>query len=70
MREQVPWFRVKAYGYGAGLSCHWQDCVAISIYSLILVAVISAIALCADNHPVAYAAAIAIPTAILVFIIW
>jgi len=70
MRKPVPWFRVKAYGYGAGLPCHWQGWVVIAIYALVLATVISIATSYAGGHPAAYAAAIAIPTALLAFVLW
>ncbi|ENN84374.1 hypothetical protein RHSP_23316 [Rhizobium freirei PRF 81] len=70
MTKQVPWFRVKTYGYGAGLPCHWQGWAAVAIYALALAAAISVVAPFADSHPFAYALAIGIPTALLIFVVW
>ncbi|NTJ66475.1 hypothetical protein G6M50_33380 [Agrobacterium rhizogenes] len=70
MRTKVPWFRVKAYGCGAGLPCHWQGWVAIAIYALALAAAISMATPYSNNNPITYAAAIIIPTALFIFVIW
>jgi hypothetical protein len=70
MRTKAPWFRVKTYGYGAGLPCQWQGWVAIAIYALVLAAAISVAAPYANDDPTAYAAAIGIPTALLIFVAW
>ena len=68
MRTKIPWFRVKAYGYGAGLPCRWQGWVAIAIYALVLAAAISVATPYARSYPAAYVAAIAVPTAVLIFV--
>jgi hypothetical protein len=70
MRERVPWFRVKTYGYGAGLPCRWQGWVAIAVYALVLAAVISIATPYEDRNPIAYAAAVGLPTAVLIFVVW
>ncbi|MFK0166754.1 hypothetical protein [Rhizobium sp. NPDC090279] len=70
MRAKVPWFRVKAYGYGAGLPCRWQGWVATVIYVLALIAMIAIVAPHVGSRPAAYAVAIGIPTALMVFVVW
>ncbi len=70
MRERVPWFRVKTHGYGAGQPCRWQGWVAIAVYALVLAAAISVVAPYGDRHPIAYAVAIGLPTAVLIFVVW
>lgn len=70
MTSKTPWFRVKTYGYGAGLPCSWQGWAAIAIYALVLAAAISLITSYANSHPAACAAAIGVPTALLIFVVW
>jgi hypothetical protein len=70
MRERVPWFRVKTYGYGAGLPCRWQGWVAIAVYALVLAAAISIATPYEDRNPIGYAAAVGLPTAVLIFVVW
>ncbi|MBB3386543.1 hypothetical protein ACK83U_16970 [Rhizobium sp. WW22] len=70
MRCQAPWFHVKAYGYGAGRPCCWQGWMALVIYALVLMAFIFVGGPNADSHPIGYATAIIVPTALLIFVAW
>ncbi|WP_113410187.1 hypothetical protein [Rhizobiales bacterium] len=70
MRNQAPWFHVKAYGYGAGLSYRWQGWIALVIYALLLTAIIFVGGPHAESHPIGYAAAIIFPTAVLISVAW
>ncbi|CAN7566131.1 hypothetical protein LJR164_004023 [Phenylobacterium sp. LjRoot164] len=65
-----PWFRVKRYGYGAGLPCSWQGWAVTAVYlaSLLTVGLLGSRYL--ESHPVGYVLAITVPTAILVYIAW
>ncbi|MGY5780756.1 hypothetical protein [Rhizobium sp. LEGMi135b] len=67
MRNQAPWFHVKAYGYGAGL-CRWQGWIALVIYAVVLMAIVFVGGPNADSHPIAHASAIIVPTALLIFV--
>jgi len=33
-----PWFRVKRFGYGAGLPCAWQGWVVLAVHLALLIA--------------------------------
>jgi hypothetical protein len=65
-----PWFRVKRYGYGAGLPCSWEGWAVMAIYLAIVVIVAVLGSPHVEAHPFAYFAAITAPTALLVFIAW
>lgn len=65
-----PWFRVKRFGYGAGLPCSWEGWVAMAIYVALVAAVAIVGAPHVEGHPFAYFAAITAPTALFVFIAW
>ena len=65
-----PWFRVKRFGYGAGLPCRWEGWAVLLGY-LALVTAVSAIgAPHVASHPLAYAAAILAPTLLVIWIAW
>lgn len=70
MRNQAPWFHVKAYGYGAGRPCCWQGRMAFVVYALVLMAFIFIGGPNADSRPIGYAIAIIVPTAALIFVDW
>ncbi|OCJ02414.1 hypothetical protein A6U86_32025 [Rhizobium sp. AC27/96] len=70
MRRQSAWFRVKAYGYGAGLPCSWQGWAALTAYALVLGAVFAMGETWRDGHPASYVLAIFISTALLFLVSW
>lgn len=62
------WFRVKTYGYGAGLPCRWQGWVVIAFYAVAVICI--ALSGTDEDHPWLYLAIIACLTAIVVFLAW
>jgi len=65
-----PWFRVKRYGYGAGLPCAWQGWAVMAAYAAAVVVVVILLGPLADAQPLTYFLAITAPTALVVFIAW
>lgn len=61
-----PWFRVKRYGYGAGLPCRWQGWAVLAAF---LAVAVGSGALNAQ-HPLAHLAVILAATAALIAVAW
>ncbi|MFJ6328177.1 MULTISPECIES: hypothetical protein [unclassified Rhizobium] len=70
MTRNDPWFRVKAYGFGAGLPCRWQGWAVLAIYLVAIVMVAVFAGPYSVSHPIHYAVAIFIPTALVLLISW
>lgn len=65
-----PWFRVKRYGYGAGLPCAWQGWAVMAVYFAAILTIALLLSPHAGTRPFTYFAAITAPTALFVFIAW
>jgi uncharacterized membrane protein len=61
-----PWFRVKRFGYGAGLPCSWEGWAVVTVFLAVVIGggVLSAVS--ADAH----VAVILTATAIVTLIAW
>lgn len=64
------WFRVKKYGYGAGLPTGWQGWAVIVAYCAAVTFIAFRWSGYSQAHPWRYFAAIASLTAIVVFVSW
>jgi len=62
-----PWFRVKRYGFGAGLPCSWEGWALLIGFLVIVVS--SAIVLVGRN-PMLHLGVVLASTAILVVVSW
>lgn len=62
-----PWFRVKRYGFGAGLPCSWEGWALLIGFLVIVVS--SAIVLVGRN-PMMHLGVVLASTAILVVVSW
>ena len=63
-----PWFRVKKYGYGAGLPYGWQGWTVIVLYAVAVICV--ALSGTSEDHPLRYLMIVTPLTAIVVFVAW
>jgi hypothetical protein len=61
-----PWFRVKRYGYGAGLPVSWEGWVVLAVFLAIAIGG----GLLKPEHPGLHGAVILISTAVVVGIAW
>jgi hypothetical protein len=61
-----PWFRVKRFGYGAGLPCSWEGWAVLAVF---LAVVFGSVVLNA-GHSVAHAAVILTATVVVILIAW
>jgi hypothetical protein len=61
-----PWFRVKRYGYGAGLPCSWEGWVVLAVFLGVGIGA----GLFIHTHPIAHFAVMLTATAALVLIAW
>uniref|UniRef100_B0T1P9 Uncharacterized protein n=1 Tax=Caulobacter sp. (strain K31) TaxID=366602 RepID=B0T1P9_CAUSK len=61
-----PWFRVKRYGFGAGLPCSWEGWVVLAVFLAITVGS----GLLNQTHPLAHVAVILTATAAVVLVAW
>jgi hypothetical protein len=62
-----PWFRVKRYGFGAGLPCSWEGWALLAGFLVIVVS--SAIAF-TDRNPMLHLGVVLAATAIVVIVSW
>ncbi|MBQ1542192.1 hypothetical protein C5708_15900 [Caulobacter sp. CCUG 60055] len=66
-----PWFRVKRYGFGAGLPCSWEGWVVVALYVAAMALTVTLFGSSyAEQHPWRYFAAVIGLTALVVFISW
>jgi integral membrane sensor domain MASE1 len=65
-----PWFRVKSYGFGAGLPCSWEGWAVLLGYLALVIAIATLGSRYSISHPLAYFAAIIVPTIAVVWISW
>lgn len=61
-----PWFRVKRYGYGAGLPVSWEGWVVLAVF--LAIAIGSGVL--NERYPAVRIAVILISTAVVVAIAW
>jgi hypothetical protein len=62
-----PWFRVKRYGFGAGLPCSWEGWALLIGF---LVIVISSAIVLVGRNPMMHLGVVLASTAILVVVSW
>ena len=65
-----PWFRVKRFGYGAGLPVSWEGWAVLAVFLALVLAISTLGAPLSVSHPLAYFAAIIAPSIALVWIAW
>ncbi|WP_426013330.1 hypothetical protein [Caulobacter sp. DWR2-3-1b2] len=65
-----PWFRVKRFGYGAGLPVSWEGWAVLAVFLILILAISMLGVAYSVSHPVAYAAAIIAPSIPLLWIAW
>jgi len=62
-----PWFRVKRYGFGAGLPCSWEGWALLIGF---LVIVISSAIVLVGRNPMMHLGVVLASTAVLVVVSW
>jgi hypothetical protein len=62
-----PWFRVKRYGFGAGLPCSWEGWALLIGF---LVIVVSSAIVFVGRNPMLHLGVVLASTAILVVVSW
>lgn len=62
-----PWFRVKRYGFGAGLPCSWEGWALLAGF---LVVVVTSGVVLAGRNPMLHLGLVLAATAILVVVSW
>lgn len=62
-----PWFRVKRYGFGAGLPCSWEGWALLAGFLVVLAA--SGVAF-AGRDPMLHLGVVLAATAIVVIVSW
>jgi hypothetical protein len=62
-----PWFRVKRYGYGAGLPCSWQGWALLATFLAVVIA--SSIVL-ADRDPLLHFGIVLASVAVVGVVSW
>lgn len=65
-----PWFRVKKYGYGAGLPYGWQGWMVIIAYAAAVAFIAIHWSSYSEEHPWRYFSAVVLVTAVAVFVSW
>ena len=65
-----PWFRVKRFGYGAGLPCSWQGWLVLAGFLAAVLAIASLGASWGVSHPLGYGLALLAPCLVLIWISW
>ncbi len=65
-----PWFRPKAFGFGAGLPIRWQGWALYTLYWIVLAAGLFLAGAPEHGDPVSVVLAFAVPTAILIVVAW
>ena len=61
-----PWFRVKRFGYGAGLPCSWEGWAVLAVFLTIAVGG----GVLVEAHPIAHLVTVLTATAVVVAIAW
>jgi hypothetical protein len=61
-----PWFRVKRFGFGAGLPCSWEGWAVMAVFLVIVLGS----GVLAQTHPIVHIATILTATAVMVAIAW
>jgi hypothetical protein len=61
-----PWFRVKRYGFSAGLPCSWQGWAVIAAF--LAIAIGSGVL--NEAHPITHVAVILVATAAVILVAW
>ncbi len=62
-----PWFRVKRYGFGAGLPCSWEGWALLAGFLVVVVA--SGVVL-TERNPMLHFGVVLASTAIVVVVSW
>jgi hypothetical protein len=62
-----PWFRVKRYGFGAGVPCSWEGWALVAAF---LIIVIVSGAVLADRNPMLHWGVVLASTAIVLVVSW
>jgi predicted anti-sigma-YlaC factor YlaD len=62
-----PWFRVKRYGFGAGLPCSWEGWALVIGF---LVIVITSGAVLTERNPMLHLGVVLASTAIVLVVSW
>ncbi len=61
-----PWFRVKRYGFGAGLPCSWEGWAVTAVF----LAIVVGSSVLKDLHPALHMAIVLGSTAIVLVVVW
>ena len=62
-----PWFRVKRYGFGAGLPCSWEGWALVVGF---LVVVLASSVVLVDSNPMLHFGIVLASTAIVLIVSW
>jgi len=61
-----PWFRVKRYGFGAGVPCSWQGWALLGAFTTLIIAS----ALLNEARPLLHFGVVLASTAIVIVVSW
>ena len=62
-----PWFRVKRYGFGAGVPCSWEVWALVAVFLAIVI--VSGVVLM-DRNPMLHFGVVLASTAIVIVVSW
>jgi hypothetical protein len=62
-----PWFRVKRYGFGAGVPCSWEGWALVAAF---LIIVIASGVVFSDRNPLLHFGVVLASTAIVLVVSW
>jgi hypothetical protein len=62
-----PWFRVKRYGFGAGVPCSWEGWALLAAF---LIIVIASAVMFTDREPLLHFGVVVVSTAIVIVVSW